>query len=355
MGSGLGGATCGTALACWLALAGCISSQQEGPVEQPQGPAQRRPLPAIEGPKILVEVSGEHVRVDGKEVAVDSKELRRALSRPGWGPTQLVVRADALALDVTLAKVLTEAPYALVARVRLELGELELDLVTHLAEPRLKTRQTLVALLTATQGQLWSVDSKNGAFSGPEVWGVGLAASESTARESFTQLCGPSRCRVALDVAPTTPLRAALRSWKQLDPDGRSQLDLSLHGLLRGTEGAATTELEPPTAPGAPTQVRGSYSPSLVQAIVRSSFRHFRKCYEDGLGRNRELRGRVTARFVIGRDGMVSHVADGGSSMPDEQVQECILKAYYRLRFPPPAQGIVTVVYPIRLEPAEPD
>ena len=50
---------------------------------------------------------GWQVRVDGKDVPVDSGVLRKALSRPGWGPTQLVVRADAQADDVTLARVLS--------------------------------------------------------------------------------------------------------------------------------------------------------------------------------------------------------------------------------------------------------
>jgi hypothetical protein len=353
MGRVSGGASGGVTLACWFVLTACASSQPRGPVE-PQGPVEPRPLPAIEGPKILVEVSGEHVRVDGKDVAAGSTELLKALSRPGWGSTQLVVRADALAIDVTVAKVLTEAPRALVARVRLELGELQLDLVTHHAT-RVRTTQTLVAMVTAEQGELWSVDTKNGAFSGPRLWSVGQAASEGAARDQFSQLCEPSPCRVALDLAPTTPLRAALRSWKHIDPEGKSQLDLSLHGLLHAPAEGAPTDPAQATAPGAPTYIRGSYSPSLVQTIVRAGFRNFRKCYEDGLGRNRELRGRVTARFVIGRDGLVSNVADGGSSMPDEQVQECILKAYYQLRFPPPARGIVTVVYPIKLEPASPD
>jgi hypothetical protein len=64
----------------------------------------------------------------------------------------------------------------------------------------------------------------------------------------------------------------------------------------------------------------------------------------------RRSRG-ASARFVIRRDGKVSNVADGGSDMSDAEVVSCTLKAFYGLEFPPPANGIVTVVYPIMFAP----
>jgi TonB family protein len=62
------------------------------------------------------------------------------------------------------------------------------------------------------------------------------------------------------------------------------------------------------------------------------------------------LAGTVAVRFVIGRDGAVSSVADGGSSMPDPAVTSCVVRAFYGLSFPQPEGGIVTVTYPIRFE-----
>jgi len=55
--------------------------------------------------------------------------------------------------------------------------------------------------------------------------------------------------------------------------------------------------------------------------------------------------------FVIGRDGSVSNVGNGGSDLPDSGVVSCVLSAFYGLSFPQPEGGIVTVVYPIMLEP----
>jgi len=55
---------------------------------------------------------------------------------------------------------------------------------------------------------------------------------------------------------------------------------------------------------------------------------------------------------VIGRDGIVTRAeASPQSTMPDPAVQSCIVHAFQTLQFPPPEGGIVTVVYPIMLEP----
>jgi hypothetical protein len=89
----------------------------------------------------------------------------------------------------------------------------------------------------------------------------------------------------------------------------------------------------------------------VIQQTVRKSYGDFQKCYEQGLGRNPKLTGRVSAKFVIGRDGGVSNVGDANSDMPDPEVVRCVLDRFYGLSFPPPQDGIVTVVYPIKFEP----
>src|SRR5262249_54034629 len=91
--------------------------------------------------------------------------------------------------------------------------------------------------------------------------------------------------------------------------------------------------------------------PESIQRSVRLNFGRFRACYEEGLRRNPNLAGRVVVRFVIGRDGSVSNVADGGSDLPDRQVVSCVLRAFYGLSFPQPEGGVVTVTYPIVFSP----
>ena len=84
---------------------------------------------------------------------------------------------------------------------------------------------------------------------------------------------------------------------------------------------------------------------------MRQNFGRFRLCYENGLRNNPNLQGRVAVRFVIGRDGAVSNVGNGGSDMPDSGVVSCVVRAFYGLSFPQPEGGIVTVVYPIMFSP----
>jgi len=99
------------------------------------------------------------------------------------------------------------------------------------------------------------------------------------------------------------------------------------------------------------TVVSGRLPPELIQRVVRQNYGRFRGCYENGLRTNPNLTGRVTARFIIGRDGAVSNAANGGSDLPDSKVVGCVLSQFYGLSFPSPENGIVTVSYPIMFTP----
>lgn len=99
------------------------------------------------------------------------------------------------------------------------------------------------------------------------------------------------------------------------------------------------------------TTVSGHLPPEVIQRIVRQNYGRFRACYESGLGANPNLTGRVTARFIIGRDGAVSNAANGGSDLPDSKVVSCVLSQFYGISFPSPEDGIVTVSYPIMFTP----
>ncbi len=99
------------------------------------------------------------------------------------------------------------------------------------------------------------------------------------------------------------------------------------------------------------TQVSGRLPAEVVRRIVRQNDGRFRLCYEQGLQRDPKLEGRVTVRFVIGRDGAVSNVSNGGSDLSDRNVVACFVKSFYGLAFPKPEGGIVTVQDPILLSP----
>lgn len=109
----------------------------------------------------------------------------------------------------------------------------------------------------------------------------------------------------------------------------------------------------PPKVRMGATSVSGRLPPEVIQRIVRQNFGRFRLCYENGLRNNPNLQGRVAVRFVIGRDGAVSAVGNGGSDLPDSGVVSCVVRAFHGLSFPVPEGGIVTVVYPIMFSPGD--
>ena len=99
------------------------------------------------------------------------------------------------------------------------------------------------------------------------------------------------------------------------------------------------------------TSVSGRIPPEVIQRIVRQNFGRFRLCYENALRNNPNLQGRVAVAFVIGRDGAVSSVQNGGSDLPDSSAVSCVVRSFYGLSFPAPDGGIVTVNYPIIFTP----
>ncbi len=97
---------------------------------------------------------------------------------------------------------------------------------------------------------------------------------------------------------------------------------------------------------GAPGALQGTLY-ARTHHPVGSQARQLRGCYEEGLARNPKLAGRLTVKFVIERDGGVSHVQQEGEPFPDPRVVACVLTVFQKHRFPRPEGGQVTVVYPI--------
>lgn len=166
-----------------------------------------------------------------------------------------------------------------------------------------------------------------------------------------------------------------------------------LVGLLACGEPARTPSAPAPTAthaegiglgngPGAiakrpidPAKVRGRLPPEVIQKTVRANFDGLRRCYEEGLGRNPKLAGKISTRFVIELDGHVSSaieihdtppdpltaslprsdITDGREAprFPDAKVEACVVARFTTMTFPKPEGGIVTVVYPVVFDPAD--
>ncbi|MEP7123641.1 MAG: AgmX/PglI C-terminal domain-containing protein [Byssovorax sp.] len=119
------------------------------------------------------------------------------------------------------------------------------------------------------------------------------------------------------------------------------------HGRLGGEHKSSAPSVRMGTV-----SVSGRLPPEVIQRIVRQNFGRFRLCYENGLRSNPGLEGRVSVRFIIGTDGNVSAVSNGGSDLPDGSVVACVVRSFGGLTFPAPDGGNVAVTYPIVFAPA---
>jgi hypothetical protein len=111
---------------------------------------------------------------------------------------------------------------------------------------------------------------------------------------------------------------------------------------------------EPAPAPVAPPTA-GPLSRDAIAKVIRSGSDRFQACYNDGLKKNPTLSGQVVARFVIGNDGTVTESDDGGSSLPDKDVVDCVLGRMKQLRFPKPEGTRLSVIYPLTFAVADGD
>jgi hypothetical protein len=164
------------------------------------------------------------------------------------------------------------------------------------------------------------------------------------AAECKANACNPAILSLSKE-AEYSLLRQMLQTWTRSVTETTPLSEPSL--LLLGPEPEPIGKV--PRFPiGQPS---GRLPPEQIQKIVRQNYGRLRMCYEQGLARNPNLQGRVSVRFIIGRDGRVRQVSNGGSDLPDEQVVRCVMRAYYEMLFPEPESGTVTVVYPIMFSP----
>lgn len=99
-----------------------------------------------------------------------------------------------------------------------------------------------------------------------------------------------------------------------------------------------------------PGELGGVMPKAAIRTVVRGHIAEVRACYNAGLARDPELRGRVHLRFTIMPDGSVAEVALTDDLADAADVGRCIAEAARRWKFPAPF-GRVIVSYPFVLEP----
>ncbi|MCB9750150.1 MAG: AgmX/PglI C-terminal domain-containing protein [Myxococcales bacterium] len=107
-----------------------------------------------------------------------------------------------------------------------------------------------------------------------------------------------------------------------------------------------------PTVRQAKAKVQGALDKDIIRRIVRAHINEVRHCYNIGLGKDPNLKGRVVVQFTIGGSGKVPSAVVQSTTLKDAAVGNCIAKAVRRWQFPKPrGGGSVIVSYPFVLQP----
>ncbi len=167
--------------------------------------------------------------------------------------------------------------------------------------------------------------------------------------------------RAETPVNDDVSLIGVLYDWPAPPPPPKKRL--TIEDVLNGPAGVLPEEKSgrqrpvsrgPQVTMGA-ISVSGRLPPEVIRRIVRQQWGRFRLCYESGWRKNPNLIGRVGVRFVIGRDGAVSNVRNGGSDLPDASVIRCVMGQFNNMVFPQPEAGIVSITLPIMFTPGPGD
>ncbi len=290
-------------------------------------------------------------RIDGdaiwvNDARVEGDDLSGPLRQARGAAELLSVRLSAGYTEVSLARLLAAAPEAGFKQVRLAQASETLTVSTRDAHSKVRL------MAWAHDGRLVGYDLQESAVDRGMLGPFQLTdeAAVAALRDQVVAACKGQPCSAELDLLPGQApggMWQALRSWQR-----------AVSALPAFSSQVLAVDTHPPPPRGGDpkvqygaTTVSGRLPPAVIQLVVRKHFGNLRGCYEPALGINAALTGRVSVRFVIGRDGKVSHVTDGGSDIPDPQVVSCVLQVFTTFEFPPPANGIVTVVYPVMFAP----
>ena len=98
-------------------------------------------------------------------------------------------------------------------------------------------------------------------------------------------------------------------------------------------------------------QVQGGLDKDLIRRVVRAHINEIRYCYNQGLARDPNLKGRVAVQFQINSVGKVPTAVVSDTDVKDGNVSSCIAQSVRRWSFPKPdGGGTVIVTYPFVLQ-----
>ncbi len=96
------------------------------------------------------------------------------------------------------------------------------------------------------------------------------------------------------------------------------------------------------------TVVLGSLDPKIIDRILREHLPQFKYCYQNALDSNKNLRGSIDMKFVIGGSGQVTKTNSRGKGNIPKSSVNCVNGVLRSIQFPSPkGGGIVEVTKPL--------
>lgn len=108
-----------------------------------------------------------------------------------------------------------------------------------------------------------------------------------------------------------------------------------------------------PTVKALDAKVTGSLAREVIVRIVRRHMNALRFCYERGLMKNPDLRGKVVVKLTIDKTGRVPEATATINTIGDPDVGACVVKRFKQMQFPAPENGEVQVLYPLVFSPPD--
>jgi hypothetical protein len=146
------------------------------------------------------------------------------------------------------------------------------------------------------------------------------------------------------DPPPPAP-RSSAPAVSTAAPAPSASASAALTGESRKRQGG-------PRARAGAAQITGDIVHEPVHRAVRENLGALKDCYQKGLDKNAQLKGRIIFSFTLDGGGTAKELKPD-AELKDNTVIECAKTAMSSISYPKPKAGVVSVRYPILFSPGD--
>ncbi|MDX9724239.1 MAG: VIT domain-containing protein [Myxococcota bacterium] len=125
-------------------------------------------------------------------------------------------------------------------------------------------------------------------------------------------------------------------------------------GQVFGAESESEEKATPkPKLKPGNAEVQGSLSKRIVQKVIKQHRAALKACYESALQQDPSLEGKLTVRWSVDENGVVSDVSITLDTVGSPELAACVIKTVEGMRFPKSQAGKIIITYPFEFSPSE--